>query len=175
MLFRDADHAAPLFTFGSGLFPFFYRGLDTPTVVRAARPHGRNSKAERVACLFPLGMRAQILALILPLLGPGALTLWRIERLLWRDGHAGFPRRISVLVGLAHFLSIDDAAAVEARSTRTRARCSANPSPNPGRAHCLIFPAIGGDCRRAGIPLIVDNTTATPICAAPIEHCARRE
>ena len=57
------------------------------------------------------------------------------------------------------------------RSTTTRARYFCESIANPG-GHIADLPALAAIADKHGIPLIVDNTTATPYLCRPIEHGA---
>jgi O-acetylhomoserine (thiol)-lyase len=71
----------------------------------------------------------------------------------------------------AKFVDFDDLAAVEAAIDADTRAVFCEAIANPG-GYITDLPAIAGVADKAGVPLIVDNTSATPYLCRPIEHGA---
>ncbi|SEW22044.1 O-acetylhomoserine sulfhydrylase [Cognatiyoonia koreensis] len=164
-VFRDADHAAALFNLQE--VGYIYSRLTNPTVA---------ALQERIATLeggvggvcCSSGHAAQIMALF-PLMQPG-MNIVASSR-LYGGTITQFSQTIKRFGWSAKFVDMDDHKAVaNAIDDNTRAIfCEA--IANPG-GHITDLDAISAISDEAGIPLIVDNTTATPYLVRPIEHGA---
>jgi O-acetylhomoserine (thiol)-lyase len=164
-VFRDADHAAALFNLQE--VGYIYSRLTNPTVFALQdRMAALERGAGAVACSS--GHAAQILALF-TIMGPG-LNIVASSR-LYGGTVTQFSQTIKRFGWSAKFVDIDDTAAVEAAiDDKTRA-VFCESIANPG-GHIADIPALAAIADKHGIPLIVDNTTATPYLCRPIEHGA---
>jgi O-acetylhomoserine (thiol)-lyase len=164
-VFRDADHAAKLFNLQE--VGYIYSRLTNPTVSALAnRVCALEGGAGAICCSS--GHAAQIMALF-PLMGPG-LNIVASSR-LYGGTITQFSQTIKRFGWSAKFVDTDDLLAVEhAIDDNTRA-IFCETIANPG-GYISDLDALAQIADRAGIPLIVDNTTATPYLCRPIEHGA---
>ena len=163
--FRDADHAAALFNLQE--VGFIYSRLTNPTVaVLQERVATLEGGVGAVCCSS--GHAAQIMALF-PLMGPGDNVV--VSNRLYGGSITQFSQTIKRFGWSATFVDIDDSKAVEkAIDDKTKA-LFCETIANPG-GHIADLPKMAKIADKAGIPLIVDNTTATPYLCRPIEHGA---
>jgi O-acetylhomoserine (thiol)-lyase len=161
-VFRDADHAAALFNLQE--VGYIYSRLTNPTVAalqeRIATLEGG---AGGVCCSS--GHAAQLMALF-PLMGPG-LNIVASSR-LYGGTITQFSQTIKRFGWSATFVDMDDHAAVAAAIDENTRAIFCETIANPG-GHISDIRAIADVADAAGIPLIVDNTTATPYLCRPIE------
>ncbi|WP_136650349.1 O-acetylhomoserine aminocarboxypropyltransferase/cysteine synthase family protein [Paracoccus aeridis] len=163
--FRDADHAARLFNLQE--VGFIYSRLTNPTVAALQdRITALEGGAGAVCCSS--GHAAQILAL-LPLMGPG-LNIVASTR-LYGGTVTQFGQTIRRFGWSATFVDLDDEAAVRAAIDENTRAIFVESISNPG-GYVTDIPAIARIADEAGIPLIVDNTLASPYLCRPIEHGA---
>jgi len=164
-VFRDADHAAKLFNLQE--VGYIYSRLTNPTVsALASRVCALEGGAGAICCSS--GHAAQIMALF-PLMGPG-LNIVASSR-LYGGTITQFSQTIKRFGWSAKFVDTDDLLAVEqAIDANTRA-IFCETIANPG-GYISDLDALARIADQAGIPLIVDNTTATPYLCKPIEHGA---
>lgn len=164
-VFRDADHAAKLFNLQE--VGYIYSRLTNPTVSALAnRVCALEGGAGAICCSS--GHAAQIMALF-PLMGPG-LNIVASSR-LYGGTITQFSQTIKRFGWSAKFVDTDDLLAVEhAIDANTRA-IFCETIANPG-GYVTDLDALARIADRAGIPLIVDNTTATPYLCKPIDHGA---
>ncbi|MBF9032579.1 aminotransferase class I/II-fold pyridoxal phosphate-dependent enzyme [Rhodobacterales bacterium HKCCE3408] len=164
-VFRDADHAAALFNLQE--VGFIYSRLTNPTVaVLQERIATLEGGVGAVCCSS--GHAAQIMALF-PLMAPGRNVV--VSTRLYGGTITQFSQTIKRFGWSAKFIDFDDVDAVrEAIDEDTRA-VFCESIANPG-GYVTDLPAIAGIADAAGIPLIVDNTSATPYLCRPIEHGA---
>lgn len=164
-VFRDADHAAKLFNLQE--VGYIYSRLTNPTVSALAnRVCALEGGAGAICCSS--GHAAQIMALF-PLMGPG-LNIVASSR-LYGGTITQFSQTIKRFGWSAKFVDTDDLLAVEhAIDDNTRA-IFCETIANPG-GYISDLDALAQIADRAGIPLIVDNTTATPYLCRPIDHGA---
>ena len=164
-VFRDADHAAALFNLQE--VGFIYSRLTNPTVsVLQERIATLEGGAGAVAT--GSGHAAQLLALF-PLMGPGDDIVTSTR--LYGGTVTQFSQTIKRFGWSATFVDTDDTAAVAAAiGPRTKALFCESIC-NPG-GYVTDLPAMAEIARKANIPLIVDNTTATPWLCKPIEQGA---
>ncbi len=164
-VFRDADHAAALFNLQE--VGYIYSRLTNPTVAalqeRVATLEGG---AGAVCCSS--GHAAQIMALF-PLMGPG-LNIVASSR-LYGGTMTQFSQTIKRFGWSCTFVDFDDHAAVKAAIDDNTRAVFCEAIANPG-GHITDLDAISAISDEAGIPLIVDNTSATPYLCRPIEHGA---
>ena len=164
-VFRDADHAAALFNLQE--VGYIYSRLTNPTVaVLAERIATLEGGVGAVCCSS--GHAAQIMALF-PLMMPGCNIV--VSTRLYGGTVTQFTQTIRRFGWEAKFVDFDDLDAVRAAcDDKTRAVfCEA--IANPG-GYITDVRAIADIADETGVPLIVDNTSATPYLCRPIEHGA---
>jgi O-acetylhomoserine (thiol)-lyase len=161
-VFRDADHAARLFNLQE--VGYIYSRLTNPTVsalqTRIAMLEGG---AGAVCCSS--GHAAQIMALF-PLMSPGKNVVASTK--LYGGTVQQFSNTIRKFGWSAKFVDFDDLAAVKAAIDDDTRAVFCESIANPG-GYITDIPAIAAISDAAGVPLIVDNTTATPYLCRPIE------
>ncbi|WP_111558641.1 O-acetylhomoserine aminocarboxypropyltransferase/cysteine synthase family protein [Paracoccus sediminilitoris] len=160
--FRDADHAAALFNLQE--VGYIYSRLTNPTVAALqSRIAALEGGAGAVCCSS--GHAAQILALF-PLMEPGRNIVASTR--LYGGTVTQFSQTIRRFGWSAKFVDLDDPQALrDAIDDDTRAIFCESIS-NPG-GYVTDIPAVAAIADDAGIPLIVDNTLATPYLCRPIE------
>ena len=164
-VFRDADHAAALFNLQE--VGNIYSRLTNPTnAVLQERVATLEGGVGGVACSS--GHAAQIMALF-PLMSPG-MNVVASTRL-----YGGTVTQLGVTIKRfgweVKFVDTDDEKAVaKAIDSKTRA-LFCETIANPG-GYITDLDAMAKIADAAEIPLIVDNTTATPFLCRPIEHGA---
>ncbi|GGB10227.1 O-acetylhomoserine aminocarboxypropyltransferase/cysteine synthase family protein [Allosediminivita pacifica] len=164
-VFRDADHAARLFNLEE--VGFIYSRLTNPTVAALAnRVAALEGAAGGIACSS--GHAAQIMALF-PLMGPGCNVVSSSR--LYGGTITQFSHTIRRFGWEAKFVDTDDLDAVEAAIDENTRALFCETIANPG-GYVTDLDAMAAIADRAGIPLIVDNTTATPWLCRPIDHGA---
>lgn len=164
-VFRDVDHAAALFNLQE--VGYIYSRLTNPTVgALQNRVAALEGGAGAFACSS--GHAAQIMALF-PLMGPG-LNIVASTR-LYGGTIQQFSNMIKKFGWSCTFVDIDDPAAIEAAiDDNTRAIfCESIANPE---GHIADLDMVASVADAAGLPLIVDNTAASPYLCRPIEHGA---
>ncbi len=161
-VFKDADHAARLFNLEE--VGYIYSRLTNPTVAALQnRIAALEGGAGAVCCSS--GHAAQIMALF-PLMGPGLNIV--ASNKLYGGTVTQFTQTFKRFGWSAKLVDFDDPAAVEAAiDDNTRAlfcESLANPAGVP-----TDIPAMAAIAEKAGVPLVVDNTAATPYLCKPIE------
>jgi O-acetylhomoserine (thiol)-lyase len=164
-VFRDADHAAALFNLQE--VGYIYSRLTNPTV---------SALAERIAALeggvgavcCSSGHAAQIMALF-PLMQPGCNVVASTR--LYGGTMQQFANTIRKFGWSAKFVDFDDLAALEAAVDDNTRAIFCESIANPG-GYITDLPAVAKVADKVGLPLIVDNTSATPYLCRPIEHGA---
>jgi O-acetylhomoserine (thiol)-lyase len=161
-VFRDADHAAALFNLQE--VGFIYSRLTNPTVaVLQERIATLEGGAGGVCCSS--GHAAQIMALF-PLMAPGRNVV--VSTRLYGGTVTQMTQTIRRFGWSAKFVDTDDLDAVRgAIDDDTRAIFCVSIA-NPG-GYITDIPALAAIADEAGVPLIVDNTSATPYLCRPIE------
>lgn len=163
--FRDADHAAKLFNLQE--VGYIYSRLTNPTVAALqSRIAALEGGAGAVCCSS--GHAAQIMALF-PLMGPG-LNIVASTR-LYGGTITQFGQSIKRFGWSARFVDLDDVDAVHAAIDDDTRAIFCESISNPG-GYITDLDAMAKIADEAGIPLIVDNTLATPYLCRPIEHGA---
>lgn len=163
--FRDAAHAARLF--GLQEVGYIYSRLTNPTVsALQTRVAALEGGAGAVCCSS--GHAAQIMALF-PLMGPG-LNIVASSR-LYGGTVTQFSQTIRRFGWSCRFVDLDDTDAVRAAIDDDTRAIFCESISNPG-GYVTDIPAIAAIADGAGIPLIVDNTLATPFLCRPIEQGA---
>ncbi|MDR5651112.1 O-acetylhomoserine aminocarboxypropyltransferase/cysteine synthase family protein [Ruixingdingia sedimenti] len=164
-VFRDADHAAALFNLQE--VGYIYSRLTNPTIsALAERVAALEGGAGAVCCSS--GHAAQIMALF-PLMEPGCNIVASTR--LYGGTIQQFTNTIRKFGWSARFVDFDDLAAVEAAVDDNTRAFFCETIANPG-GHIADLDALAKVADKVGLPLIVDNTTATPWLCRPIEHGA---
>ncbi|MDE0804635.1 MAG: O-acetylhomoserine aminocarboxypropyltransferase/cysteine synthase [Acidimicrobiales bacterium] len=163
--FDDADHAARLFNLEE--VGMIYSRLTNPTVwALQNRVAAIEGGAGAVACSS--GHAAQILALF-PLMGPGKNVI--VSTRLYGGSITQMSQTIKRFGWSATFVDFDDTAAIAAAIDDDTRAIFCETIANPG-GYITDLPAVAAIADDAGIPLIVDNTSATAYLCRPIEHGA---
>lgn len=163
--FRDADHAAALFNLQE--VGFIYSRLTNPTVsVLQERVATLEGGAGAVCCSS--GHAAQIMALF-PLMGAGANVV--VSNRLYGGSITQFSQTIRRFGWEARFVDIDKTDEIENALDFDTKAIFCESIANPG-GHVADLPMLAGIAEKNGLPLIVDNTSATPYLCRPIEHGA---
>ncbi len=161
-VFRDADHAAKLFNLQE--IGYIYSRLTNPTVsALAARVCALEGGAGAIGCSS--GHAAQIMALF-PLMGPGKNIV--ASSRLYGGTITQFSQTIKRFGWSAKFVDTDDLGAVARAVDKNTRAIFCETIANPG-GYVTDIPALAKIADRKGIPLIVDNTTASPYLCRPIE------
>ncbi|MEM8979604.1 MAG: O-acetylhomoserine aminocarboxypropyltransferase/cysteine synthase family protein [Pseudomonadota bacterium] len=164
-VFRDAEHAAKLFNLEE--VGFIYSRLTNPTVaVLQERIATLEGGMGAVCCSS--GHAAQIMALF-PLMEPGRNVV--VSTRLYGGTVTQFSQTIKRFGWSAKFVDFDDLKAVEAAIDEDTRAVFCEALANPG-GYVTDLDAIVKISDAAGLPLIVDNTSATPYLCRPIEHGA---
>jgi O-acetylhomoserine (thiol)-lyase len=164
-VFRDADHAAALFNLQE--VGYIYSRLTNPTVaVLQERMATLEGGAGAVCCSS--GHAAQIMALF-PLMAPGRNIVASTR--LYGGTITQFSQTIKRFGWSCKFVDFDDLDAVKAAIDEDTRAVFCESIANPG-GYITDLDAISAISDAAQIPLIVDNTSATPYLCRPIEHGA---
>ena len=161
-VFRDAEHAAALFNLQET--GFIYSRLTNPTVaVLQERIAALEGGIGAVCCAS--GHAAQIMALF-PLMSPGDNIV--VSNRLYGGTVTQFTHTIRRFGWEARFVDIDRIGQVSRACTKRTKAIFCESIANPG-GHVADIPKLAKVAERKGIPLIVDNTSATPWLCRPIE------
>ena len=164
-VFRDADHAAALFNLQE--VGFIYSRLTNPTVaVLQERLATLEGGVGAVCCSS--GHAAQIMALF-PLMAPGCNVVASTR--LYGGTVTQFSQTIKRFGWSATFVDTDDLDAVAAAIDENTRAVFCESIANPG-GYVTDIRALADVADAAGVPLIVDNTTATPYLCNPIAQGA---
>ncbi|MEP4037494.1 O-acetylhomoserine aminocarboxypropyltransferase/cysteine synthase family protein [Pseudophaeobacter sp.] len=164
-VFRDADHAAALFNLQE--VGFIYSRLTNPTVaVLQERLATLEGGVGAVCCSS--GHAAQIMALF-PLMQPGCNVVASTR--LYGGTVTQFSQTIKRFGWSATFVDTDDLEAVAAAIDENTRAVFCESIANPG-GYVTDIRALADVADAAGVPLIVDNTTATPYLCNPIAQGA---
>ncbi|MEO3415253.1 O-acetylhomoserine aminocarboxypropyltransferase/cysteine synthase family protein [Roseovarius sp. CAU 1744] len=164
-VFRDAEHAAALFNLQE--VGFIYSRLTNPTVaVLQERIATLEGGVGAVCCSS--GHAAQIMALF-PLMAPGRNVV--VSTRLYGGSVTQFSQTIKRFGWEAKFVDIDDADAIRGAIDENTRAVFCESIANPG-GHIADLAAVAKLADAAGVPLIVDNTSATPYLCRPFEHGA---
>ncbi|SHH69690.1 O-acetylhomoserine aminocarboxypropyltransferase/cysteine synthase family protein [Cognatishimia maritima] len=160
-VFRDSEHAANLFNLAE--VGNIYSRLTNPTVsALAERITHLEGGVGGICCSS--GHAAQIMALF-PLMGPGCNVV--ASSRLYGGSVTQLSQTIKRFGWSAKFVDFDDLAAVEGAIDENTRAVFCESIANPG-GYITDIPAIAAISDKAGIPLIVDNTSATPYLCNPI-------
>ncbi|MEP1766275.1 MAG: O-acetylhomoserine aminocarboxypropyltransferase/cysteine synthase family protein [Sulfitobacter sp.] len=161
-VFRDADHAAALFNLQE--VGFIYSRLTNPTVaVLQERIATLEGGVGAVCCSS--GHAAQIMALF-PLMMPGKNIVASTR--LYGGTVTQFSHTIKRFGWNVKFVDFDDLDAVKAAIDDDTRAVFGEAIANPG-GYIMDVRAIADIADDAQIPLIIDNTTATPYLCRPID------
>ena len=164
-VFRDADHAAALFNLQE--VGYIYSRLTNPTIaVLQERVATLEGGVGAVACSS--GHAAQIMALF-PLMGPGCNVVASTR--LYGGTVTQFSQTIKRFGWEAKFVDFDDTEAVSAAIDENTRAVFGESIANPG-GYVTDIRAIADVADAAGVPLIIDNTSATPYLCRPIDQGA---
>ena len=164
-VFRDADHAAALFNLAE--VGYIYSRLTNPTVSALAnRVVALEGGVGGICCSS--GHAAQILALF-PLMSPGCNVVASTR--LYGGTIQQFTNTIRKFGWSAKLVDFDDPKAIAKAIDKNTRALFCETICNPGGAISDLT-AIAKVADKAGLPLIVDNTTASPYLCRPIEHGA---
>jgi O-acetylhomoserine (thiol)-lyase len=164
-VFRDADHAAALFNLQE--VGYIYSRLTNPTVAVLAERIATLEGGVGAVCTSS-GHAAQIMALY-PLMAPG-LNIVASTR-LYGGTVTQFTQVFKRFGWETKFVDFDDTAAVEAAIDENTRAIFCESIANPG-GYITDLDAIGAIADKAGLPMVVDNTTATPYLCNPLAHGA---
>ena len=165
-VFDDADHAASLFnlqTFGN-----IYSRLSNPTTSVLEERVAALENGRGTTCTAS-GHSAQLLAL-LPIMGPGKRII--ASNKLYGGSITQFSKTFKKFDWNCTFVDMDNVDEVQRAADAEGVRAIfAESLANPGGVITDIS-AIKEIANKGGIPLIIDNTMATPFLCQPIEHGA---
>ena len=164
-VFRDADHAAALFNLQE--VGYIYSRLTNPTVAALQERVATLEGGVGAVCCSS-GHAAQIMALF-PLMQPGCNVV--VSTRLYGGSITQFSQTIKRFGWSATFVDFDDLAAVEAAIDADTRAVFCESIANPG-GYITDLDAVSRIADAAGLPLIVDNTSATAYLCKPIEHGA---
>ena len=164
-VFRDAEHAAALFNLQE--VGYIYSRLTNPTVAALQERVATLEGGVGAVCCSS-GHAAQIMALF-PLMGPGLNVV--VSTRLYGGSITQFSQTIKRFGWSAKFVDIDDLDAINAAIDDNTRAIFCESIANPG-GHIADLDEIAEVADSAGLPLIVDNTSATPYLCRPIEHGA---
>ena len=164
-VFQDSEHAARLFNLQE--VGYIYSRLTNPTVA---------ALQERIAILeggvgavcCSSGHAAQIMALF-PLMKPGKNIIASTR--LYGGTVTQFSNTIKRFGWSAKFVDFDDFKSIKSAIDEDTQAIFCEAIANPG-GYITDLDEVSSIADAAGIPLIVDNTSATPYLCRPIEHGA---
>lgn len=163
--FRDAEHAAKLFNLEE--VGYIYSRLTNPTVGALQNRIAALEGGVGAVCCSS-GHAAQIMALF-PLMQPGTNIVASTR--LYGGTLTQFSQTFKRFGWSATFVDFDDLDAVKAAIDDDTRAIFCETIANPG-GYITDLDAVSVIAKDAGIPLIVDNTTATPYLCRPFDHGA---
>ncbi|MFM2355708.1 MAG: hypothetical protein RLZZ528_1444 [Pseudomonadota bacterium] len=164
-LFKSAEHAARLFNLQE--IGYIYSRLTNPTVsALAERITALEGGAGGICCSS--GHAAQIMALF-PLMGPGRNIVASTR--LYGGTVTQFSQTIKRFGWSCKFVDFEDKKALKKAIDKNTRAVFCESIANPG-GYITDIPAVVAIADAAGIPVIVDNTSATPYLCRPFEHGA---
>ncbi|MBF9047550.1 aminotransferase class I/II-fold pyridoxal phosphate-dependent enzyme [Rhodobacterales bacterium LSUCC0031] len=164
-VFRDAEHAAALFNLQE--VGYIYSRLTNPTVAALQERIATLEGGVGAVCCSS-GHAAQIMALF-PLMAPGCNVVASTR--LYGGTVTQFSQTIKRFGWSAKFVDFDDLDALKAAVDDDTRAVFCEAIANPG-GYITDLRAVADVADAAGVPLIVDNTSATPYLCRPIEHGA---
>lgn len=164
-VFKDAEHAARLFNLEE--VGYIYSRLTNPTIAALQdRVAALEGGVGAVACAS--GHAAQIMALF-PLMHPGDNII--VSTRLYGGTVTQFSQTIKRFGWSASFVDFDDLDAIRAAANAKTKAIFMESIANPG-GYVGDIPAVAEVANDLKLPLIVDNTTATPYLCRPFEQGA---
>ncbi len=164
-VFKDADQAARLFNLQE--VGNIYSRLTNPTVSALANRIAALEGGAGAFCCSS-GHAAQIMAFF-PLMEPGRNVVASTR--LYGGTVQQLTNTFHKFGWNAKFVDIDDEDAVRAAIDEDTRAIFCETIANPG-GHVADLPALARIADEAGVPLVVDNTSASPYLCRPIEHGA---
>jgi len=164
-VFDDVEHAAALF--GLQSFGNIYTRIGNPT--QAVLEERVAALEGGTACLAVASGHAAQLIVFHTLMEPGDEFI--AARQLYGGSVNQFTHSFKKFGWTAKFVDMDDISAFEKAVTPRTKAIFIESLANPG-GRVSDIAAIAAVAKRAGVPLIVDNTMATPYLCRPIEHGA---
>jgi O-acetylhomoserine (thiol)-lyase len=161
-VFDDVDHAASLFNLQT--FGYIYTRITNPTVA-ALEERVASLEGGRAAVACASGHAAQLLCFY-TLLQPGDEFL--ASRNLYGGSITQFSHTFPRFGWTCHFVDSPDPAAYRAALTPQTKAIFVESISNPGAA-LADLEGLARVAHEAGIPLIVDNTLASPYLCRPFE------
>ena len=161
-VFRDAEHAAALFNLQE--VGYIYSRLTNPTVAVLGERIATLEGGIGAVCTSS-GHAAQIMALF-PLMRPGDNIIASTR--LYGGTVTQFTHTIRRFGWSAEFVDTDDLAAIEDLADDHTRAIFCESIANPG-GYVTDIPAVADVAKKLGVPLIVDNTSATPWLCRPLE------
>jgi O-acetylhomoserine (thiol)-lyase len=164
-VFRDVEHAARLFNLQE--LGYIYTRLNNPTVMALGERLAALEGGVGAVCTSS-GHAAQIMALF-PLMAPGRNIIASTR--LYGGTVTQFTNTFRRFGWEAKFADTEDLAALEAMADENTRAIFCESIANPG-GYVTDIPALAEVAKRVGVPLIVDNTSATAYLCKPIEQGA---
>jgi O-acetylhomoserine (thiol)-lyase len=161
-VFYDVDHAASLFNLQT--FGFIYSRLTNPTV-SALEERIANLEAGRGGTCCASGHAAQVLTFF-AFMEPGDSFVASTR--LYGGSITQFGKTFKKFDWHVHFADVDDEQAVRQALTPGCKAIFVESLANPGGV-VSDLEMLAGIAKEAGIPLVVDNTLATPYLCRPLE------
>ncbi|EYD76313.1 O-acetylhomoserine sulfhydrylase / O-succinylhomoserine sulfhydrylase [Rubellimicrobium mesophilum DSM 19309] len=161
-VFKDAEHAARLFNLQE--VGYIYSRLTNPTVMALANRITALEGGVGGVCTSS-GHAAQIMALY-PLMAPGRNIIASTR--LYGGTVTQFTQVFKRFGWSTRFVDIDDEAALRAAVDEDTRAIFCESITNPG-GHITDIPMVARVANAAGVPLVVDNTSASPYLCRPIE------
>ena len=161
-VFRDVDHAAALFNLQE--LGYIYSRLTNPTVsALQERVAALEGGVGAVACSS--GHAAQIMALF-PMMGPGANFV--ASNRLYGGSITQFSQTFKRFGWECRFVDFEDTTALRKAIDENTKAIFCESIANPG-GYITDLEKIGKLAEKEKLPLIVDNTSATPYLCRPFE------
>ncbi len=164
-VFRDSSHAAALFNLQE--VGYIYSRLTNPTVGALGEKLAALEGGAGAICCSS-GHAAQIMALF-PLMQTGCNIV--ASNRLYGGTVTQFSRTITRFGWSTKFVDTEAIDSVEAAIDDNTRAIFCESIANPG-GYITDIDALAAIANRAGVPLIVDNTSATPYLCRPIDHGA---
>ncbi|MDA9008776.1 aminotransferase class I/II-fold pyridoxal phosphate-dependent enzyme [Alphaproteobacteria bacterium] len=161
-VFQDVDHAADLFNLQD--FGFIYSRLTNPTV-SVLEERMASLEGGRGATCSASGHAAQML-LMQALMLPGARVV--VSTKLYGGSITQFGKTFKKFAWHADFVDTNDLSAVEAAMTEDTRAIFVESLANPGGV-VSDLEGLAKIANAHGVPLVVDNTLATPYLCRPFE------
>ncbi len=164
-VFRDAEHAAALFNLQE--VGFIYSRLTNPTTSVLQERMAALEGGSGAVCTSS-GHAAQIMTLF-PLMGPGDNVV--VSNRLYGGTFTQFSQTFKRFGWKAKFVDTEKTGEISRAVDKRTKAIFCESITNPG-GYVTDLPKIAQIAERKGLPLIVDNTSATPFLCRPIEHGA---